>query len=364
MTFWLWTALILVIAAGFMVWPLLFDQKPMRGLAMGVTVVFLAASYFLYQGVGTPDAIDMETVAPVQQDMTNQQNSSAGGQIDANMETLAEGLRQRLNENPDDVEGWVLLARSYKTLEMYPQAIEALETAKRLTPESPFIDVELVEARLFNSNDPRLSPEMISQLENAVATDPTLQKALWLLGIAAAQDSDDENAIKWWEALRQQLEPGSQIEQTITAQLSEARARLGLEAESLSPVQTGQNLEVFVSIDLSEDARVAWPDLAEGEVPDGYVLFLIARPLGQVAGPPLGVRRIEQPVFPVGLTLSDKDSMLPQRPISSAERIEIQARLSASGQPMAAAGDWQSPSEAVEPESAQVTQVLIDHIVD
>jgi cytochrome c-type biogenesis protein CcmH len=96
-----------------------------------------------------------------------------------------------------------------------------------LAPDQPLVQVELVEARLFVSGDPRITPEMVATLEQAVSAEPTLQKGLWLLGIAAAQQGDDVRALEWWEKLRAQIEPGSQIEQSVLEQMDQARVRLG-----------------------------------------------------------------------------------------------------------------------------------------
>ena len=78
------------------------------------------------------------------------------------------------------------------------------------------------------------------------------------------------------------------------------------------------------------------------EVPtDQAALFVIAREPGS-SGPPLAVRRVLAPRLPLEIALTDADSMLPQRPLSAVSEVEIQARLSASGEPAAQPGDWQS----------------------
>jgi cytochrome c-type biogenesis protein CcmH len=340
--FWTLFFLILVLAAVFALWPMLGKSSNTKITALTAVLLFPLVGYFLYQSVGTPEAIGIEVTAPVDRAETGQTAAPASAP-GKDMASLADGLRQRLNESPEDVEGWVLLARSYKNLERYPEAVEALETAQDLMPDDPLIRVELVEARLFNSNKPQLTSAMVAELERAVRDDPTLQKGLWLLGIAAAQAGDDEAAINWWTRLQQQIEPDSQIAITIGQQLDEARGRLGMESEQANSVATESDWQgVSVTLQLSDQATADWPDLPAGHVPAGMVLFVIARTEGSSKGPPLGARKINQPVFPLQLTISDDDSMMPQRPISSAPVLQLQARLSQSGQPTASAGDWQS----------------------
>jgi len=233
----------------------------------------------------------------------------------------------------------VLLGRTYKTMQDYPAAIAALETADRLVPDVPVIWVELVEAQLFASGNPGMTSEMVQRLEQAVARQPDLQKGWWLLGLAAAQRGEDQKAISYWRTLMQGLEPGSPVAQSVLAQITEAEGRMqaaGIKGDP-DPDQNQQWQSSEIRVDLSNEASEALT-----AIPETSVLFVIARVPGETSGPPLAVKRINQAVLPVRLVLSDADSMMPQRPVSGFSSIQLQARLSASGQAMAASGDWQS----------------------
>jgi len=371
--FWL-ISLLLLLAAGLLVLlPLLQKNARRKPLTVVVILLLPLAGYALYQQVGTPRGLD-----PAMQRAPTQAAEQAPHAANADLGTLTERLAKRLEANPDDTEGWLLLGRSYKNLQNYPKAIEALETADRLSPGEPLVQIELVEARLFASNDPKFTQEMTTTLEQAVTTDPSQQKGLWLLGIAAAQAGDDTGAIDWWEKLRAQLEPGSPIEQSLVAQINQVKERLGqplIEEASVTPApapavaaappqEQAATGGTDIRVELSAAAIQSWPQLSEGSVPQGAVLFIIARPEGVAGGPPLGVRRIAQPQFPLNITLTDGDSMVPQRPISSVERLELQARLSLSGSPAPSAGDWQNVAVAVARESAESTTLILDQKVD
>src|SRR5690606_25422737 len=99
-------------------------------------------------------------------------------------------------------------------------------------------------------------------------------------------------------------------------------------------------------------------------LPPSATLFLIARPAGETSGPPLAVRRIAQPEFPLELQLSDADSMLPQRPVSGFSELQLQARVSINGNPLASPGDWQSATLTVPAQQAEPAQLLINQEVD
>jgi len=372
--FWLISGLV-VLGTGILVFlPLLGKGARLKPVTVAGILLLPLVGYVLYQQVGTPRALDPALTRAPERVATQQ-----GHEANTDLGTLTERLRKRLEENPDDVQGWVLLGRSYKNLQNYPKAIEAFENAERLSPGIPLVQVELVEARLFTSNDPKFTPDMVATLEKAVAEEPALQKGLWLLGIAAAQEGDDARALEWWEKLHAQLEPGSSIEQSLNEQIAQIRTRLGQDAppEPVSappagtapapvtaPAEQTASGGTEILIELSEAASQSWPGIAAGAVPEGAILFIIARPEGMAGGPPLGVRRINQPRFPLQVTLTDGDSMMPQRPISSVERLELQARLSLSGRPTPSAGDWQNVAVGIARGSTEPTTLVLDQKVE
>ena len=314
MNFWLLATAIPLAAAVSIGWPLLSDRSTLRGTGITLLILIPVSALFLYQGIGSPQSVGMaprvaNTPAPPQE----------------NIEDLLVQLEQRLRTDPDDLEGWLMLGRSYKTMQSYEQAETALRKAAGLAPEHPLVLVELAEALLFSSGRPEITDEIRGMLERAVAADPGIEKGLWLLGFAAAQSGDDAQAIAFWQRLLQQMEPASGAASALQEQISQARVRLGIE-----PGADWPGIRIQVSVDD--------PDFA---VPPGAVLYIIARD-SQAPSPPLGARRIERPVFPARIQLSDGDSMMPQRPISGVPQIELLARLSLSGGPIASAEDFES----------------------
>lgn len=366
MMFWGISLVIVLLSGAVTLWPLMRSRSRWKLAAVAAVMALPLIVYWMYQGVGTPAALSPEA-------------AQSGAHVAGDMATLTEQLRQRLTESPEQVEGWVLLGRSYKSLQDYPKAVTALETAHRLAPGQPLIMVELVEARLFASGNPQVTAEMTAMLEQAVKTDPTLQKGLWLLGIAAAQAGDDRSAIGWWERLLPQLEPGP-VTQEVTEHIAQARVRLGEPPQAIAApkiaAETKTTTEATTVAEAQTVAAESWPGLeinvalgasataAMPQIPNGAVLFIIAREAGSSGGPPLGVRRIDQPELPLQLTLTDRDSMMPQRPISGSAGIKLQARLSLTGQPTPVAGDWQSTSTQVDAGNGKLTQLILDQRVE
>jgi cytochrome c-type biogenesis protein CcmH len=369
--FWAIAAAALFAAALITFLPLLRGKSFWKPTALALLFLLPAAGLWIYSEIGTPEAIGVQGV-PVAHATGNAQVAGMGAQGAAEMEPMLESLRARLTESPEDLDGWVLLARTLKTLQRFPEALEALETAHGIAPDDPFVMVELAEARIFTSTDGRIDEASAAMLERAIELEPTQQKGLWLLGISAAQSGDDAFAISYWESLLAQLEPGSPVTQSVQAQVNEAKARLGMEVEP--PAPTPAAAPASVAGGGSEAGwqgtavRVIASAAARAAIPPEAVLFVVIRSPGPAVGPPIGVRRIVGPSFPLELTITDQDSMLAERRISLEREVQLQARVSLSGSPAAKPGDWQSAPQTVSlsvpPNSGAAVELNLDQQVE
>ena len=174
MNFWIIAIVLLAVPAAAVSWPFLAGSAKERIIGMLVLITIPLAGLLLYQYIGTPEAINIPTAAPRQAAQTQQPHSSQQPE----MEDMVAQLQQRMAENPDDPEGWLILGRSLKTMQRYPEAVTALTNANRLVPDTPMIMIELAEARLFASGRAQISPESKQLIESALAIDPQQQKGL------------------------------------------------------------------------------------------------------------------------------------------------------------------------------------------
>ncbi len=353
--FWAIAAAVLFAAALIALFPLLRVKSMWQPLALAMVFLLPASALWIYNEIGTPDAIDLRP-PPSRVADTNEAHSPESQEIDA----MIAGLRGRLTESPQDLEGWMLLARTLKATQRFEEAAEALETANQISPNNPQIIVDLVEARIFLSPDGRLSDEMVASLKQVLDQQPGMQKALWLLGIASSQAGEYAFAISYWESLLEQLEPGSSAAQSVQSQISEVQGRLGMVAEE-TPIASatqavGENEGAWQGIRISVNVD----DSGQAAIPAQSVLYVIIRSPGPAMGPPLGVRRISNPEFPLEITVTDQDSMLQERQISSESQLQLQARISLTGAPNAASGDWQSAPVTVELGSTQAMELTIN----
>jgi cytochrome c-type biogenesis protein CcmH len=347
MMFWVLAVIIGVLAAAYMGWPLLRERAALRNYGLAIIVLVPLAALGLYQQVGTPAGIGVSG-SPGQ----TVQASSHPGEVSMEMDQMVGNLERRLQDNPADAEGWMLLGRTYKTTQQYDRAETALLRAYQLLPNDPVVLVELAEAKLFASRNPVFSSEVREMLERVLVLDPNQQKGLWLLGIAAAQEGNDALAVELWERLSAQLPPDSPTLASVREQITQARERSGLSdapqrpvAEFRGPDDELADTPLPTSAWRGLQVRVAAPE-GLGELPGNAALFVIVRNPA-MPNPPLGVARLMRPAFPAVAIVNDANSMMENMPISAVGEVELTARLSMSGNPVAQPGDLQSETVQV-----------------
>lgn len=120
-------------------------------------------------------------------------------------------LAVRLEQSPEDVDGWMILARSYVALGDLPAARNALANASEHGPDR--IDAQIAYARMILEGQPLDSPvptEAVAAFDRVIAADPSHPDALWFLGLAAAQQRDFATARTRWTQLLDTLDPQSE----------------------------------------------------------------------------------------------------------------------------------------------------------
>ena len=124
--FWTISAAVLFAAALITLSPLLRANSLWKPLSLALVFVFPAATLLIYKEAGTPEAIGLRPPPPVAG--STESHTPESEDIDA----MIAGLRGRLKESPEDLEGWMLLARTLKATQRFREAADALETANRV----------------------------------------------------------------------------------------------------------------------------------------------------------------------------------------------------------------------------------------
>jgi cytochrome c-type biogenesis protein CcmH len=301
-------------------------------LLLALAALLPALAVGLYLQVGTPAALDPEA-------------ATRQAPAPTTVEEAIAALEARLEAEPSDLEGWVLLGRSRRAQEQFAQAEAALERAHRLSPEDPEILIDYAEAKALAGPQRRIEGEALALLERARRIDPDNARARWLLGVAAMQADRPAEAAELWQGLFDEMPADVPARAALGRQLNDARQRAGLPpvdlaaATAAAPTQStptpgqsedasGPRIEVAVSLD---------PALAS-EVPEGAVLFVFARaPQGSRA--PLAIQRLSAASLPATVVLTNAMGMIAGMNLASQPQVVIGARISASGNAAPQSGD-------------------------
>jgi len=173
-----------------------------------------------YLKVGEPDRITNPAPVggpPAVESSAPPERSQA--QIDANVAKLAE----RLKSNPNDPQGWTMLARSYSSMEKYGEAVGAYAKATELNPKDADLWAEYAFATGM-AGGKSLEGKPTELINRALKVDPENPKALQLAGSAAFQAKDYNKAIDYWQRVLKKVPAGSEVAETINARINEAKS--------------------------------------------------------------------------------------------------------------------------------------------
>ena len=178
------------------------NHAPSRKTAIAILLLLPVLALLGYGVLGRPQALDpMQTAA--QPKMTPEQINAMGAK-----------LAERMLANPDDMQGWLMLARSYKTMGRYEDAAAAYGKAEKVINDDPELLASYAET-LAMASGTGLKGKPAQLIARALKLDPKQPHALFLAGAAAMEAGDKKQGIAYWEALLPQVEPGSEIDQLL-----------------------------------------------------------------------------------------------------------------------------------------------------
>lgn len=321
--------------------PVAGGRKPLLAIAIGIAFPVVVGS--LYWALGTPDSVVPGKAA---QGAKEGEHALSPQQIAAMVERLA----LRLQENPNDGAGWLMLGRSYAVLGRYPEAAAAFGRALSMLPPDAqhYADYADIVAMAQGKS---LAGEPEKLVRRALEIDPNNLKALALSGTIAFDRQDYQRAIGEWRKVLALLPEGAGAAPGIEGSIRDAENRLAIAGQPTPPAAkealAAGKLSGVVSID---------PQLAATVKPDD-TLFVYAR---AVNGPkmPVAMLRAKVSELPLRFTLDDSMSMAPQFKLSTAGQVVVGARISRSGDALPRAGDIEGLSAAVNPGSDNLKIVI------
>ncbi|QNK00801.1 tetratricopeptide repeat protein [Dyella telluris] len=314
--------------------------RPRNVFALAMVMAFClpVAAIGLYLAVGTPVALNGVPKA------------SAGMNIDQ----AVDELKAHLVQQPDDLQGWMLLGQTYSVMHRAAEARDAYDHALKLDADNAVAMVGWAEADSLLRDDHRIEGRAQELLERAVKIDPQSQRGLWLLGISQFQHDQFAQAATTWRQLQPQLDPNSNVAKAVQEQIAVADARAnGGKAAPETPAAEATQPSLQVQVALSPALK---DKLAQGDT-----LFVYAR---AEQGPPmpLAVAKMDATALPATVTLNDGMGMTPQLKLSSASRVFVGARISKSGQAIAQPGDLEGDAGVVDVNTHVPIKISIDKV--
>lgn len=334
------------------------------GIALAIVLPLLAGG--LYALLGSPAAV-LPEAAQTQR-------------ATADMEQLAAKLAQKMEQNPDNPEGWAMLARSYKALGRWDDAERAFGRVGPELNKNAELLAEVAELLVQKNNG--FNPRSRELIQQALRLEPDNMLALFLGGGEALDGGRHAEAAALWERLLPQLEPGSEDARMVESSIAMARGRSGgapsrpAKADVVAGAVMPQD-EVHKGVAKAAtgaapgkppasaaasavSGRVELAAALKGKANPEDVVFIFAR---AVDGPrmPLAAKRVRAADLPLDFTLDDSQAVMPGANLSSAQQVRIEVRISKSGMATPGKGDLSGKSAAVKP-GARGLRIVIDQI--
>ncbi len=261
------------------------------------------------------------------------------------VEKMVTEFASKMEKDPTNLQGWVMLARSYRILGRNEEAAKAYERAGNFIDSDPQLLADYADILASNANG-NFSGKPQKLINQALKLDPNNLMALWLSGTASYTAGNYKAAVQTWEKLAQQLPPGTEDVRSIEASIADARAKGGLSAQA-SVNTKGISGKIEISADL------------KSKVKSGDIVMVIARKPGERM--PVAVLKTSVSEFPMNFSLTDALAMNPSAPLSQLSEASIEVRISKTGMAKPEVGDLISAAQIVKVGASNI-RLVIDQV--
>jgi len=296
-------------------------EKPAIWTAVVLAVALPLGSMGLYMWVGQPEALNpMAAKTPDQVDPKD-------------LAKMAQTLAEKLQAKPDNLQGWVMLGRTYRTLENFDAALKAYDSALKLSADDD-LKLERIEI-IAMQRQGQFEGEPWNVIREVLQRDPQHFGALLTAGSASYAEGKFADALRYWEQARKPLDANNPDLEGLENAIAAVRDRLGmpsakssLTASSTSVATSGLNVTGQVNLSASLKSKASPND----------VVFIYATPANGDRMP-LAIFKTTVSQLPLNFTLDDSSAMTPDRKLSAAGEVMVKVRVSKSGNAMPQSGD-------------------------
>ncbi|MDK2764860.1 MAG: c-type cytochrome biogenesis protein CcmI [Alteromonas macleodii] len=341
-------------------------------LAIGA-VLAIACGVIVYAQVNQMDRVTQASQAIEALPELSQQLASgnANNLTQQDIASLALAIRQRLREEPEDDTGWMYFGRLMLSIGQEVQAIEAIDKAVSLAPSNSANRITLAQA-LMTTGDVNNLERAQSILLGLLNDNPANDNLALMMAVVSAQLGDLENTQRFYKQVEGKLPADSDMAQRLVARIKElqgntsAMAALQNTAAEITDTSTAQNASseaknasseaqtgFNITVNLSDDASTKAPK-------DGF-LIVFAQDANSDNKMPAAVVKLPIDDFPVSVTLTTENAMMPQFTLATLSDVVVTARLSKDGNVAVSKGEWQgSVNASVTANEISSLSVIID----
>ena len=329
------------------------SDKP-RKTVLALCLLLPVCAVLLYGSLGTPLGLDPAALARSAPD--------EGPNATVTPEKIAQmvgQLERRLQDEPNNVDAWVMLARLQRSQEKFAASDKSFAKALSLTPDDD-LAIERAEV-LAQIQGGDFSGEPWAVINRILKANPNQNNALLLAGSASFAEGRFAQAIQYWERVRASLPPQSEDLNALDSALAQARERLAPGRASAQLPDSGRASAQPPSAASAVPARISGrvslaPELAAQTSP-GDTVFIYATP-AQGGRMPLAIVRTTVAALPFDFVLDDSQAMGPQTKLSSASEVVLKARISKTGQAMPQPGEFGVSIGPIKNQTNQVSLVI------
>lgn len=269
---------------------------------------------------------------------------------------MVDSLAEKMQQNPSDPKGWILLARSQNALGRYPDAAKSYERAAALLPNDAQLLADYADVAAMNQ-DGRFDGKPLALIKQALRADPNNLKALALAGTAEMRLGNKAQSLKHWEKLKTLVAKDSDDAREVDSIIAEVKGASDgkpvLPAAQAAPATTSTPAAAASAGKTTSGSVTIAPELA-AKIAPGDTLFVFAR---AVNGPkmPLAIVRVPAPkTWPFQFALDDSMAMAPGMNLSAFPEVTIEARISKSGGAQPQPGDLVGQSAPLKPGASNI----------
>jgi cytochrome c-type biogenesis protein CcmH len=300
--------------------PAAFKTAYLRWLLPVLVLVLVAVGYWAFsshEAKAPAGADDFSKLPGAQQMPGGEQKPQANSGGDLN--TVVKRLADKMEKDPGNGEGWLLLAKTYGELRKYAEAASAYEKAAAILPADAALLADWADAHVMAAGQ-KWDDAARKLVKRALEADAKHVKTLALAGSEAFDRADYKGAIAFWVRMKAAAPPDSMDQKLADANIDEANARLSDKKPVAAEVAEAPGISGSLTVSPKLKAKIG---------PDDTLFIFAKTPEG--SGPPLAVKRFKGADLPVEFQLDDSAAVMPSRTISQFAEVQVSAKLSKGG---------------------------------